>query len=161
MSEVEFHEEILEKALKCVRDRKRAFLQEIANDTGGVMGSSSHSLNGPPQIVPTSLVMDAADRCNGVETFNQPQTLAGIMQSPGMLQGYAFPSNNTQNNGDSSSNVFMPSSDLNASFSRGKNTTEQGSGSTNAVQSSAGDPAMSGFAAFSRHHPCGCGPFPL
>jgi hypothetical protein len=56
---------------------------------------------------------------------NQPQTLAGIMQSPGMLQGYAFPSNNIQNNGDNSSNVFMPNSDLNANFSRGKNITEQ------------------------------------
>ncbi|KAL9340841.1 hypothetical protein Peur_067060 [Populus x canadensis] len=141
---------------------QRAFLQEIANDTGGVMGSSSHSLNGPQQIVPTSLVMDAADRCNGVETFNQPQTLAGIMQSPGMLQGYAFPSNNIQNNGDSSSNVFMPNnSDLNANFSRGKNITEQGSGSSNAVQSSAGDPAMSCFAAFSRHDHCARGPFPF
>jgi hypothetical protein len=47
------------------------------------------------------------------------------MQSPGMLQGYAFPSNNIQNNGDNSSNVLMPNSDLNANFSRGKNITEQ------------------------------------
>jgi hypothetical protein len=48
---------------------QRAFLQEIANETGGVIGISSHSLNGPQQIDPTSLVMDAADRCNGVETL--------------------------------------------------------------------------------------------
>ncbi|KAF9678558.1 hypothetical protein SADUNF_Sadunf07G0047200 [Salix dunnii] len=141
MSEVEFHEKILEKALKDVQNRKRAFHQEIASDIGGMMGSSSHSLNGPQQIDPTNLVMDIAamnissKSQNSLDFFccsNQPRAVAGITQSPGMLQGYAFPSNNIQNNRD---------------------IIEQGSASTTAaLQSSAGDPAMSCFAAFSHHH---------
>ena len=49
---------------------QRTFHQEIANDTGGMMGStSSHSLNGPQQIDPTNLVMDIAGPCNGFETL--------------------------------------------------------------------------------------------
>lgn len=48
---------------------QRAFHQEIANDTVGTMGSSSHSLNGPQQIDPTNLVMDIAGPCNGFETL--------------------------------------------------------------------------------------------
>uniref|UniRef100_A0A6N2M3A4 Uncharacterized protein n=1 Tax=Salix viminalis TaxID=40686 RepID=A0A6N2M3A4_SALVM len=95
----------------------RAFHQEIANDTGGTMGSSSHSLNGPQQIDTTQTAINLE---RWLESHSHPSN----------AQGYAPSLLNIQNNRD---------------------IIEQGS-TTAALQSSAGDPATSCFAAFSHHH---------